>query len=78
VDRKTPVELSELEDRFYVHLSGIRDGIFGRVMPARTAAGARALEQVLGFEEFLRLVEEAHFAQRRLVRRWRGFLASPP
>ena len=26
---------------------------FGRLMPARTVAGARTLEQVLGFEEFL-------------------------
>ncbi|HEV8599735.1 MAG TPA: DUF2207 domain-containing protein [Gemmatimonadales bacterium] len=34
---------------------------FGVVMPARTAAGARALEQVLGFEEFLGRVEAEHF-----------------
>jgi hypothetical protein len=34
---------------------------FGRVMPARTEAGARLLEQVLGFEEFLRRVEAEHF-----------------
>ena len=33
---------------------------FGAVMPARTEAGARALEQVLGFEEFLRRVESEH------------------
>ncbi|MGH7675956.1 MAG: DUF2207 domain-containing protein, partial [Gemmatimonadales bacterium] len=33
---------------------------FGAVMPARTEAGARALEQVLGFEEFLRRVEAEH------------------
>jgi hypothetical protein len=33
---------------------------FGSVMPARTHAGARALEQVLGFEEFLRRVEAEH------------------
>ncbi|MGH7612950.1 MAG: DUF2207 domain-containing protein [Gemmatimonadales bacterium] len=33
---------------------------FGTVMPARTDAGARALEQVLGFEEFLRRVEAEH------------------
>jgi len=33
---------------------------FGVVMPARTDAGARALEQVLGFEEFLRRVEAEH------------------
>jgi uncharacterized membrane protein len=30
---------------------------FSLIMPARTEAGARALEQVLGFEEFLRRVE---------------------
>lgn len=31
--------------------------LFGRIMPARTVAGARTLEQVRGFEEFLRRVE---------------------
>ena len=31
--------------------------IFAQIMPARTEAGTRALEQVLGFEEFLRRVE---------------------
>jgi uncharacterized protein (TIGR04222 family) len=31
---------------------------FGRIMPARTTAGARALERVLGFEEFLGRVEK--------------------
>jgi hypothetical protein len=34
---------------------------FGAVMPARTEAGARALEQVLGFEEFLRRVESEQY-----------------
>jgi hypothetical protein len=34
--------------------------IFARIMPARTQTGARALEQVLGFEEFLRRVEAEH------------------
>jgi predicted membrane protein DUF2207 len=34
--------------------------IFATVMPARAEAGARALEQVLGFEEFLRRVEAEH------------------
>jgi hypothetical protein len=34
--------------------------IFAGVMPARAEAGARALEQVLGFEEFLRRVEAEH------------------
>ncbi|MGH7536647.1 MAG: DUF2207 domain-containing protein, partial [Gemmatimonadales bacterium] len=33
---------------------------FGGVMPARTEAGTRILEQVLGFEEFLRRVEAEH------------------
>lgn len=33
---------------------------FGTFMPARTEAGARALEHVLGFEEFLRRVEAEH------------------
>jgi len=31
--------------------------VFAQVMPARTEAGTRALEHVLGFEEFLRRVE---------------------
>jgi uncharacterized membrane protein len=34
---------------------------FGRIMPARTAAGARALERLLGFEEFLARVEKDRF-----------------
>jgi hypothetical protein len=34
---------------------------FGSVMPARTETGARMLEQVLGFEEFLRRVESEQF-----------------
>jgi uncharacterized membrane protein len=34
---------------------------FGRIMPARTAAGARALERLLGFEEFLTRVEKDRF-----------------
>jgi uncharacterized protein (TIGR04222 family) len=38
-------------------LSGIILVIFAQIMPARTEAGTRALEQVLGFEEFLRRVE---------------------
>jgi uncharacterized membrane protein len=37
--------------------SGLIVAIFGNYMPARTVAGARALERVLGFEEFLRRVE---------------------
>lgn len=34
--------------------------IFGAIMPARTEVGARALEAVLGFEEFLTRVEAEH------------------
>ena len=34
---------------------------FGVVMPARTETGSRALEQVLGFQEFLARVESEHF-----------------
>ena len=34
--------------------------LFAQIMPARTETGARALEQVLGFEEFLRRVEAEH------------------
>jgi uncharacterized membrane protein YgcG len=37
--------------------SGLIMAAFGRIMPARTVEGARALERVLGFEEFLRRVE---------------------
>ena len=38
-------------------LSAIIVGAFGIFMPARTVPGARALERVLGFEEFLQRVE---------------------
>jgi uncharacterized membrane protein len=34
---------------------------FGVVMPARTARGARVLEEIKGFEEFLRRVEKDRF-----------------
>ena len=34
--------------------------MFAQIMPARTDAGTRALEHVLGFEEFLRRVESEH------------------
>ncbi len=37
--------------------------VFGWVMPARTAAGAQALEGVLGFEEFLARVESDRIAR---------------
>ena len=38
-------------------ISALIVAAFGRLMPARTVAGARALERVLGFEEFLRRVD---------------------
>jgi hypothetical protein len=121
----SPVKLSDLDNEFYTHLPGIKDGIhdrlvargyyrarpdkvkgrwmigaglvsaliigigsavggawfdmtplpfviagivsglivasFGWHMPARTVEGARALERVLGFEEFLRRVEGDRF-----------------
>jgi len=38
-------------------VSGIILVIFAQIMPARTEAGTRTLEQVLGFEDFLRRVE---------------------
>ena len=41
-------------------VSAIIVAIFAQIMPARTDAGTRALEQVLGFEEFLRRVEAEH------------------
>lgn len=41
-------------------LSAIIVLIFAQIMPARTEAGTRALEQILGFEEFLRRVESEH------------------
>jgi hypothetical protein len=43
-------------------LSALIVVLFGRVMPARTVTGARALERVRGFEEFLRRVEGERFA----------------
>lgn len=42
-------------------LSGLIVVLFSRIMSARTVAGARTLEKVLGFEEFLRRVEGEHF-----------------
>jgi uncharacterized membrane protein YgcG len=42
-------------------LSGLIVAAIGWFMPAKTAAGARALEAVLGFEEFLKRVEEDRF-----------------
>jgi uncharacterized membrane protein YgcG len=42
-------------------LSALIIGVFGHLMPARTVAGARALEGALGFEEFLDRVESDRF-----------------
>lgn len=42
-------------------LSGLIVVWFGRIMPARTLQGTRALEGVLGFEEFLTRVEADRF-----------------
>ena len=45
-------------------IAGVLSGLillgFATIMPARTEAGTRALEHVLGFEEFLRRVETEH------------------
>jgi len=45
-------------------IAGVLTGLillyFAAIMPARTEAGTRALEHVLGFEEFLRRVESEH------------------
>jgi len=42
-------------------LSGLSVAFFGWFMPARTPLGARTLERVLGFEEFIRRVESDRF-----------------
>jgi uncharacterized membrane protein len=44
-------------------LSAVVIAVFGYFMPARTISGARALEGVLGFEEFLNRVESDRFAR---------------
>jgi uncharacterized membrane protein len=44
-------------------LTALIVGAFGWFMPARTLAGAHALEGVLGFEEFLNRVESHRFEQ---------------
>ncbi len=41
--------------------SGLIVVVFSRIMPARTVAGARTLERLLGFEEFLARVEKDRF-----------------
>ena len=43
-------------------------------MPARTVAGARALERVLGFEEFLRRVDAERFAKMQTPEMFERFL----
>jgi hypothetical protein len=44
-------------------LSGLIVLLFGRIMPARTPQGARAMEWALGFKEFLTKVEEPRFSR---------------
>jgi len=44
-------------------VSAVVVALFGRIMPARTVAGARAYEAVLGFEDFLQRVESDRFAR---------------
>ena len=44
-------------------VSGLIIVLFARIMPARTTAGARMLEKVRGFEEFLTRVESDRFAR---------------
>ena len=44
-------------------LTGLIIGIIGHLMPARSVPGTRALEQVLGFEEFLSRVEKENYAR---------------
>lgn len=44
-------------------LSAVIVVLFGRIMPARSIAGARAYEGTRGFEEFLRRVESDRFAR---------------
>ena len=46
---------------FAAALSALSVGFFGWFMPARTPLGARTLERVLGFEEFIRRVESDRF-----------------
>ncbi len=53
IDSPTPIAAGAL--------SGLIIIGFGIFMPARTVRGARTLEQVLGFEEFLRRVESDRF-----------------
>ncbi len=46
---------------FAAALSGLCVGFFGWFMPARTPLGARTMERVLGFEEFIRRVDSDRF-----------------
>jgi uncharacterized membrane protein len=44
-------------------VTGLIVFLFSRYMPARTTAGARTLERLLGFEEFLSRVEKENYAR---------------
>ena len=57
----TRLNLSLLPVFLAAGASGLIVAGFGAVMPARTVAGARVLERVLGFEEFLRRVDSEHY-----------------
>jgi uncharacterized membrane protein YgcG len=61
-------------------LAGVATGLpvllFGLVMPARTVRGARRLEEVLGFEEFLDRVDSDRF--RRMIKSPEQFEAFLP
>lgn len=55
------LDLSPLSVILSCFISGAVVGVFGWLMPARTPSGARALEKILGFEEFLGRVESDRF-----------------
>ena len=57
-------------------LSGLVIAFFGWFMPARTPLGARTLERVLGFEEFIRRVESDRF--KRMIKGPEQFEKSLP
>ncbi len=56
---------SSVSVRSPVFVAALASGLivvwFGRIMPARTVAGARTLEHLLGFEEFLSRVEKDRY-----------------
>ncbi len=68
------VNLTPLPFAVAAVLSGIIVAVFSRIMPARTPTGARALERTLGFEEFLRRVEEEHFKRMRTPEMFERYL----